>query len=304
MQSSPQLLQRRQFLAALAIASSTAACRTTSSPAKAKGLVGTQLYGWGQYYQRDRKKITEHYPEVLSAVRDCGYDYVETSLGITQPDQAARFAELAKGKGLQVTCFYTGARLHEPRSAEEVIPKIVAAAKAVKPFGTRIINCNPDPIGREKTDAELRTQAENLSQLGRQLNALGIKLGVHNHTPEMKNKAREFHSNFRHTPANAVGFCFDVHWVWRGGVMPLDALTLYGERIVSWHLRQSRDGIWWEDLDAGDIDYSPISWQAEDMKLPRVFTVELALEPGTKITRSVVENHRRSRAWVRQTFGV
>ena len=37
--------------------------------------------------------------------------------------------------------------------------------------------------------------------------------------------------------------------------------------------------------------------------LPRRFTVELALENGTKVTRSVVENHRRSREFVRKVFG-
>ena len=35
----------------------------------------------------------------------------------------------------------------------------------------------------------------------------------------------------------------------------------------------------------------------------RRYTVELAIENGTKITRTVVENHRRSRDYVRQTFG-
>ena len=32
----------------------------------------------------------------------------------------------------------------------------------------------------------------------------GMKLGVHNHTPEMVNKAREFHANFQKTEKTAV----------------------------------------------------------------------------------------------------
>ena len=38
--------------------------------------------------------------------------------------------------------------------------------------------------------------------------------------------------------------------------------------------------------------------------LPRRFSVELALEGGTKVTRNAVENHRRSREFVRRVFGV
>jgi len=135
------------------------------------------------------------------------------------------------------------------------------------------------------------------------MNALGMKLGIHHHMPEMASHAREFHYNFDHSKPAVVGFCYDVHWVWKGGVMPLDALNQYGDRVVTWHLRQSRDGVWWEDLDTGDVDYQAVAKYAREHKLPRRFTVELAIEGGTKITRSVVENHRRSREFVRTVFG-
>ena len=82
----------------------------------------------------------------------------------------------------------------------------------------------------------------------------------------------------------------------------MDALEQYGDRVVTWHLRQSRNGVWWEDLDSGDIDYVAVAKYARDHRLARRFTVELALEPGTRITRSVVENHRRSREYVRRVF--
>jgi hypothetical protein len=72
--------------------------------------------------------------------------------------------------------------------------------------------------------------------------------------------------------------------------------------VVTWHLRQSRDKVWWEDLDTGDIDYAAVAQYAKAHRLPRRFTVELALEGGTKITRSAVENHRRSGAFVRRVF--
>jgi len=269
-------------------------------PAAQKTLVGSNSYGWGQYAQRDKKKLDVE--EVISALRDAGYDYLEHTMNVDQPEENAKFAAQLKAKGLQPVSLYTGARVHEAAQASAVVARILAAAKVCQQAGFRVISCNADPIGREKTDEELKTQAAALSELGEGLNALGLKLGMHHHMPEMANHAREFHYNFEHTKLAVVGFCYDVHWVWKGGVMPLDALKQYGDRVVTWHLRQSRDGVWWEDLDTGDVDYEAVTQYAKANGLPRRFTVELAIEGATKITHSVVENHRRSREFVRRVF--
>jgi inosose dehydratase len=263
-------------------------------------LVGSNIYGWTQYASRDKKPLDGE--GVMSALRDAGYDYLEGSMNAGQPEEVAKLAEQFKAKGLRPVSIYTGARVHEADKAAANVAKILAAAKVCQQAGFQVISCNADPIGREKTDEELKTQAAALGELGEGLNALGMKLGIHHHMPEMANHAREFHYNFDHTKPAAVGFCYDVHWVWKGGVMPLAALKQYGDRVVTWHLRQSRDGIWWEDLDTGDVDYAAVAKYAKAHKLPRRFTVELAIEPGTKITRSVVENHRRSREFVRRVF--
>lgn len=302
----PASLTRREFLAATATSAAAlaaAGCRTAPHGRGDSGArFGSQLYGWGQYYQRDGKKIADHYPEVLSALKDAGYDYAETNLNFAQPGAAAKFAELARRHGLGVDCFYTGGPLHEREPARAAIAGILDAARTVQSAGVRVINCNPDPIGREKSDEELLVQAAALTKLGEGLRALGLKLGVHNHTPEMKNGAREFHSNFQYAPPETIGFCYDVHWVYRGGVQPLEALGDYGDRVVSWHLRQSRGGIWWEDLDEGDVDYGAVAILARAGKLAPLYTVELAIENGTKITRSVVENHHRSLQYARRKF--
>jgi inosose dehydratase len=306
--SSNPLQRRREFLrfSAAALVLGVAAplvgrvgASEAAAPAQ-KTLVGSNVYGWGQYAQRDHKTLDVG--ELLSALRDTGYDYLETNLDVGRPDENGRFAEQLKARRLQPVSLYTGARLHEADRANEVVQKILAASKVCQQAGFRVLSCNADPIGREKTDQELKTQAGALSDLGEGLNALGMKLGVHQHMPEMANHAREFHYDFDHTRPEIVGWCYDVHWVWKGGVMPLDALKEYGERVVTWHLRQSRDGIWWEELDTGDIDYTTVSEYARQHRLARRFSVELALEPGTKITRSVVENHRRSREFVRRVF--
>jgi len=287
-------------LAATATPVASLAAAQPGTGRRPRTLVGSNIYGWTQYAQRDKKPLDVG--EVISALRDCGYDYLESFMDVGTPENIATFAEQLKAKGLQPVSIYTGARLHEAGKASDVVAKVLAAAKVCQAAGFKVISCNADPIGREKTDEELKTQAAALTELGAGLNKLGLKLGVHHHMPEMASQAREFHYNFDHTKPDVVGFCYDVHWVWKGGVPPLDALKAYGNRVVTWHLRQSRDGIWWEDLDSGDIDYAVVAKYAAEHNLPRRFTVELALEGGTKITRSAVENHRRSREWVRKVF--
>ncbi|MGA2656820.1 MAG: TIM barrel protein [Verrucomicrobiota bacterium] len=304
-QSRRKFLGRLGAMAALGTVGSAAlpgALAAEPSPAAGqKTLVGSNIYGWGQYAQRDNKKLDV--AEVISALRDTGYDYLENFMDAARPEENARFADQLRAKGLQPVSLYTGARLHQAGQTGQEVARLLAAAKVCRQAGFAVISCNPDPIGRDKTEEELKTQAAALEELGEGLEALGLKLGVHNHTPEMANQAREFHYNFDHTKPEAVGFCYDVHWVWKGGVQPLDALRQYGRRVVTWHLRQSRQGIWWEDLDTGDIDYAAVAQYAKTHELPRRFTVELALETGTSITRSAIENHRRSREFVRKVFG-
>jgi inosose dehydratase len=183
------------------------------------------------------------------------------------------------------------------------VQTLIKAAEVCAKSGFKVLSCNPNPIGREKTVDELNTQVAALTELGSALNGLGMRLGVHHHLPEMANNAREFHYVFQHTQADVVGWCYDVHWVWKGGIAPADALKEYGERVVTWHIRQSRDGVWWEDLDTGDVDYRAVASYAREHQLPPRYTVELAIAKETRITRSVVENHRRSREFIRKTFG-
>jgi len=267
-------------------------------------LVGSQLYGWTQYYQREGKDFSKHQGEVLSALRDAGYDYAEGTLDVAIPDNTAKFGEQLEKKGMKPVSLYVGGATHVLGKATETCERIARAARVAAKAGFGIINFNTDPIGRLKTERELEIQAEALRELGEELKSIGVKLGIHHHLPEMAGEAAEFHSNFRRCPADTVGFCYDVHWVFRGGIGPAECLRAYGNRIVSWHLRQSRGGVWWEDLDTGDLDYAAVAAEVRARKMPQFFTVELAIEGGTAVTRSGVENHARSRKYVKQVFGV
>ena len=265
-------------------------------------LVGSQLYGWGQYCQRAGKPVD--HDEIFAALKIAGYDYAEGTLDLVDHAANAKFSERLRYHGLMPVSLYTGGEFHIVGRASRTAHWIIEAAKAAKKVGFETIVCNPDAVGRDKTDLELAIQASALAELGQELNRAGMKLGLHQHTPEFRKHAHEFHETFRQTRSKEVGFCIDTHWLYRGGVMPLDALKQYGDRVCAWHLRQSRGGIWWEDLDDGDIDYPALVTMAQEQKVPLRLTVELALEEGTLISRDAATNHVRSRLWVKRIFGV
>ncbi|HWI57631.1 MAG TPA: twin-arginine translocation signal domain-containing protein, partial [Bacillota bacterium] len=107
---------RREFLRHLASATALAAVMSPLVHASAAGnqqmaapkktLVGSNIYGWGQYAQRDKRQLEVE--EVLAALRDAGYDYLENFMNVDQPEANARFADQLKAKGMQPVSLYVG----------------------------------------------------------------------------------------------------------------------------------------------------------------------------------------------------
>lgn len=64
------------------------------TPPPRKTVVGSNVYGWGQYAQREGKSLD--LDAVLSALRDTGYDYLESYLDVAHPQENGRFADQLK----------------------------------------------------------------------------------------------------------------------------------------------------------------------------------------------------------------
>jgi len=268
-------------------------------------LVSANVYVWMQTYARSHEDIGGHWPDVLDDLRAAGYPGVEPFLSVIATDEAAAdFDRMLEERELRASSFYTGGQLHDASTAPETVAGILAAARRAPALGARGLTVNPDPIGRRKTDAELATQAEALNRLGEGLRALGLGLWVHNHTPEMAEQGRELRHNLEATDPALVGFCADVHWLWRGGGDPYAYLEQYADRLGALHLRNSRDGVWSETLGDGDLDYRRVRRILDEARFSGPLMVELALEEGTPHTQPLVESMRQSRAYLREVFGV
>ena len=206
---------------------------------------------------------------------------------------------------------YVNSTLHEEAEIEKSITNALAVAKAAKPMGVEIVVTNPSPIqwGGEanKTDEQIKIQAEALDRLGKELRQLGLKLAYHNHNMEMRESAREFHHMMLGTDPENVHLCLDAHWIYRGSgnsqVALFDIVNLYADRIVEMHLRQSHDGIWSEVFEAGDVDYNRLAEKLLDKKIYPHLVLEQAVEEGTPHTMDAIEANRKSLAYVQEVFG-
>jgi len=194
---------------------------------------------------------------------------------------------------------------HEPGTAENTVSGIFEAAAFAAELGVSSITVNPASKGggAEKTDDELKIQAEYLDKMGSKLKTYDMSFFIHNHTPEIVSNAREFRSYCDLTDPDFVNVCMDVHWVLRGGVDPFQLTQEYGNRVGAMHVRNSKDGVWMEDFSDGDIDYPAYRDLLETFDYDGWITVELAYEAKTDITRPLVEDARISREYVREVFG-
>lgn len=287
-------MTRRELLAGIA-----AAGRRGYDP-----TLAVQGYVWQQALAREKRTIAEGVGDVLASFAEAGYRTVELTNAFFTPELAPRTLTLLEKHGLKLAVVYNGGDMHEPDSAARTIEDTLALAEQVKPARIAAVSFNPSPKrGRErKSGAELDTQTRAIGELGRRLRGKGLRLLVHQHAPELAEDAREWRHMLRGTDARDVGICLDVHWVLRGGLDPMTLLAECGPRVGSLHLRNSRDGVWLEEVADGEVDYAKVAAYLRNQAFRGWLVVELAWEPKTQITRGLTENLRRSREWTERVF--
>ena len=201
--------------------------------------------------------------------------------------------------------------MHEEVLAKKSNEVILEIAKKAKELGTKIIVTNPNPIqwgsGQLKNDKQLLCQSAYLEKMGKSLKGMGIKLAYHTHDVELQAGAREFHHVLQNTSPENLSFCMDVHWIYRGSgnsqVAVFDTLKMYGDRIVSFHLRQSQNGIWTETFQPqGDIDFVRFAEEVKKMGINAHLVIEQCLEEKTVQRTNVVDAHKISYSAINKLF--
>ncbi|MDP2898776.1 MAG: TIM barrel protein [bacterium] len=263
--------------------------------------VATQIYGWNVEWSRQGKNPDEQLPQTLAEARKAGFGAIEGWLNAFATDeQALRFRELLWRNGLVLASVYHGGNLHQADAAEKTIATVLEWAERAKDFPGLVVNfnCAED---ENKSEEVLRLQAENVNRLGKELQSRGMRLVLHNHTPEMANGAREFRAMVSLTDPKLVGFCLDLHWAKKAGQDPFELIRVAAGRIESVHLRNGNDGIWTEWLGEGnDIDYRAAARALKQAGFNGLLILELAYEDKTPRTKTLLENEVRSREYIEE----
>ncbi|MHB1036505.1 MAG: sugar phosphate isomerase/epimerase family protein [Pirellulales bacterium] len=283
----------------LAVALQMPVAADAAKPAP-EAMVGVQLYVFGQ----PATQVADPLDGVLATAEAAKYAYIQGWLSYyATPASAKRLAEMLAKHKLSMPIAYTGGNMHVQQEADKAIESIVRQATLGAAHGLKIVAMNPDVLPREKTDEELVIQAKNLNRLGGALRAIGVRLAIHQHSPEMRSKAREWYHILRNTDSDKVFFCLDLDWVFRGKQDPYQLLQDAGKRVIDLHLRSSKQGVWSEELGDGEIDYHRVKTILDKLGYQGYYTVELAYEGQTKITRPLGEDLQRSREYVRKVLG-
>ncbi len=153
-----------------------------------------------------------------------------------------------------------------------------------------------------KTEQELDDQAELLIIIRSVCEDHGIKANLHNHTYELENDMHDLKGTLARIPDFKLGP--DLNWLIRGGIDPVEFINTYGKQIVYLHIRdQYLNGTWSEYVGQGDTDFEPIAAALKSQNFGGQAAIELAFPNDFVPKNELREDWRRSRTFVRNTFG-
>ncbi len=290
-------LTRRQALFALS---------AVQPSSHASSRMAVEGYIFQQYASRQKKNLSEIVEEAFAMARQAGFQNIEINTAFFEASIRSRTLAALRANGLRMPSVYCGGAVHEASLAEQTLARALEVATLCRPFGCTAVVTNPDPKRghARKTDDELAVEARSLNRIGQALRREGYELRVHHHTPQLVENAREWRYILANTDPLNVALCVDLDWVHQSGLVPLDILREGGARVREIHVRNSKNKLWLESFEDGDVDYRAIAAYLAKQKLEPLVVVELAYRENTPVTHSLAEDLRSSRIYAERIFGI
>jgi len=267
-------------------------------------------FAWSSEAKRPQAEKT--LDNFLKEAAEAGYDAIEfVGEGV---------AEGVKRYGLKVCGTYVGGPLHKAWSeldAEQKLlaparelarrtssragssaTKLLAPARELARLGGDYLAVNSDPKGswgkrERKTEDDLKRQRENLSRLAKEVKPLGLRVILHNHANTNPLHLDDLKSVTEYADAS-VGVCLDTGWAITSGDDPVARARALGRRLSGLHLRNQRGEVPVEWLGEGDMDLAAFIRVLKENGYAGWLTTELWHRPDVKVTRSLMEDQRRS----------
>lgn len=180
--------------------------------------------------------------ETLRKVADIGYRAVEVS---QIPMNEENVAELERARGeLGVEFAALSAQLNG-ETGSTPYPLTVDVERAVadcRRLGSRMLRIGMAPMGELRSETAVVDYAKRAEKAAQALEGEGISLYYHNHHVEFAKMGGRHILDILAGEAPSMGLEIDVHWVQRGGLDPVRALTKYAGRTAMVHLKDYRIG--------------------------------------------------------------
>jgi len=261
-----------------------------------KGIAANR---WAWSSESGRPKSEKTLATFLREAAEAGYDAVECL--------AEGLAEAAQVHGLKICGTYVGGPLHMPWDSFDAEEKFLNPARQVAELGADYLNVNGDPKGdwnnrRRKTEDELKRQGENLSRLAREVEPLGLRVLLHNHanTPDLHLDDLKSVTDYADP---AVGVCLDTGWALTSKDDPVARARTLGPRLGGLHLRNQRGDVPTEWLGEGDMHVAAFIAVLKECGYTGWLTTELWHRNDVTVTRSMLENQRRTVDLLRRLWG-
>ena len=231
--------------------------------------IGTTMYQWDMEYRNRSLDFKENLGMAIGEMVSCGLDSVQARMAYADTEEnAKKLLALCNEAGLQLSSLYADCMLYDQNLINQEAEAFIKKAETAAVTGCRLIAVNmATPKGRDKTEDEIKVQAEGLNRIGNQLAELKMKIAIHNHTSEMKNDAREFKLLMKNIDADNVGICLDISWTDMAGAPYYNIIEQYYDRLFEVHIRNNIDRIkgFSQSVDEGTISYPEIHKQLKEL---------------------------------------
>ena len=215
---------------------------------KAKKEVAFQMYSVRNLIG-DPGKYAKNQAKVLSDLKKMGYTAVEAAnygdgklYGVT-PEQFKADIEAA---GLKVLSSHTTRNLSNEELASRNFTDALKwwdeCIDAHKRAGCKYIVIPWSNVPGSVKD--LQTMCDFYTEVGKRVNAAGMKLGYHNHSHEfqkVENKEVMLDYMIKHIAPEYMFFQMDVYWVMRAAASPVEYFEKYPGRWTMYHIKDHKE---------------------------------------------------------------
>lgn len=260
------LLSRRRFISQAAVASvcgvsaastflgcagkseSAATVATRTMPIHSLDHISVQLYTL-------RSLMKESVPDVLSSVRQIGFDQVEFAGYFDH--SPADIRKMLDDNGLRSPSSHVSLEqmLADPEGQIETA-KVIGQEYVIVPFIAQSLRSTIDGY---------KTVSGQLNELGAKCQSAGIKLGYHNHAFEFETLEGQvpYDVMMAECDPELVAMQLDIFWIVESGANPIDYFNRYPGRFQLCHVKDRAGDGTMVDVGNGVIDFGSLFAMSE-----------------------------------------